>query len=163
MSPNFDNSMEIHLIDTAAITTHYLTSHRWINLKAKAMSPISCHSPNAAPHQKPLMPKVESSLPKSSPCNSRSASLDRVKKTNYLYWRADRARSASVGGDTLIPDTEAEEVDELWKCIRKEKALSMSSEHSRLPVRKASQRLVNKKKAQQVEDGTPSETLSTKN
>lgn len=124
--------------------TDFLTSRREIDLRTNTMPSIPRYFNNATPHQKPLMPRDEStsleSLRKSSPCNSRSASLDRVKKTNYLHWRADRARSASVGGDTLIPDTEPEEVDELWKCIRKEKVLSMSSEKSRLPVRKASER-----------------------
>lgn len=67
-----------------------------------------------------------------------------------------------MGGETLIPDTEPEEVDELWNYIRKEKVLTMSSEQSKLPVRRARDRLVNKKKGQQVEGSTPSETLSTK-
>ncbi|KAG6986566.1 hypothetical protein G7Y79_00077g099580 [Physcia stellaris] len=130
------------------------------------MPSIPRYFKTATPHQKPLMPRDESispaSLRKSSPCNSRSSSLDRAKKTNFLHWRADRARSASVGGDTLIPDTEPEEVDELWKCIRKEKVLSMSSEKSRLPVRRAPERSVNLNKGQEVGGGTPSETPSTR-
>lgn len=153
-------------MDTATIKTGFLTSRHDTVLKTNTMPSIPRYSKTATPHQKPLMPRDESispaSLRKSSPCNSRSSSLDRAKKTKFLHWRADRARSASVGGDTLIPDTEPVEVDELWKCIRKEKVLSMSSEKSRLPVRRAPERSVNLNKGQEVGGGTPSETPSTR-
>lgn len=123
------------------------------------MLPTLCDSSDANPHEKSLMPKHETHRSLSRP-----SSQDRDKKWKYLHWRADRARSASVGGETLIPDTEPERVEELWRHIRNDKVHNMSSGRSILPVRRGGSRIArvqDKHKEEKSRDGTPSEVEST--
>ncbi|KAL9101791.1 MAG: hypothetical protein Q9163_002987 [Psora crenata] len=99
-------------------------------------APLTCQHPQLSRHHSPLSPTKEPFVTRSPrELFYRTSSLDRWHRRYHL----DRRRnvSSSASGDRLIPDTEPEEIEELWRYIRKELKRRMAPPRSNIPIRPA--------------------------